>query len=230
MFTPPLKPRIKICCITTVNEAALAVRHGAAALGFVSAMPSGPGVIDEESIAAIVARVPPGVGTFLLTAEVLVAAIVAQQRRTLVHGLQLCDRLPPGAHAALRAALPGVWIVQVVHVIGEESVAEALAVAPAVDALLLDSGNPRGAVKELGGTGRPHDWALSRRIVEAVSAPVYLAGGLHPGNVAAAIARVRPFGVDVCSGVRGPAGLDEERLAAFMRAVGGTSSRPADSS
>lgn len=220
MFAPPLRPRIKICCITTAGEAALAVRHGAAALGFVSAMPSGPGVIDEESIAAIVAHVPPGVGTFLLTAEVDGAAIVAQQRRTRVNVLQLCDRLPPGDHAELRAALPGVGLVQVVHVIGEESVAEAIAVAPAADALLLDSGNPRGAVKELGGTGRTHDWALSRRIVAAVPVPVYLAGGLHPGNVAAAIAQVRPFGIDVCSGVRGPAGLVEDKLAAFVRAVG----------
>ena len=220
MFTPPLKPRIKICCITTPGEAALAVHHGAAALGFVSAMPSGPGVIDEQSIATIVAGVPPGVGTFLLTAQVEVAAVAAQQRRTRVSVLQLCDRWPPGAHAELRAALPGVGLVQVVHVIGEESVAEAVAVAAAADALLLDSGNPRGAVKELGGTGRTHDWALSRRIVDAVPVPVYLAGGLHAGNVAAAIAQVRPFGVDVCSGVRGPAGLDEERLAAFVRAAG----------
>ncbi len=230
MFTPPLTPRIKICCITTAGEAALAVHHGAAALGFVSAMPSGPGVIDEDTIATLVAGVPPGVGTFLLTAEVAVAAIVAQQRRTRVNVLQLCDRLPPGTHAGLRAALPGVGLVQVVHVIGEESVAEAIAVAQVVDALLLDSGNPRGAVKELGGTGRTHDWAVSRRIVDAVPVPVYLAGGLHAGNAAAAIARVRPFAVDVCSGVRGPVGLDAERLLAFVRAVGERPGRSADQS
>jgi phosphoribosylanthranilate isomerase len=204
----------------TAGEAALAVRYGAAALGFVSAMPSGPGVIDEESIAAIVARVPPGVGTFLLTARLEVADIVAQQRRTRVNTLQLCDRLPPGALDELRAALPGIGLVQVVHVIGEESVAEAIAVALRVDALLLDSGDPRGAVKELGGTGRTHDWALSRRIVAAVPVPVYLAGGLHAGNVGAALALVSPFAVDVCTGVRGPGGLAEERLAAFMHAAG----------
>jgi phosphoribosylanthranilate isomerase len=220
MFPPSLKPRVKICCITTAGEAALAVRHGAAALGFVSAMPSGPGVIDEQSIAAIVARVPPGIGTFLLTARQEVGAIVAQQRRTGVNTLQICDRLEPGGLAELRTALPGIGLVQVVHVVGEESVAEAIAVAPEADGLLLDSGDPRGVVKELGGTGRTHDWALSRRIVEAVSVPVYLAGGLHDGNVAAAIAVVAPFGVDVCTGVRGPAGLAEEKLAAFMRATG----------
>lgn len=211
--------RIKICCITTPEEAALAVRHGAAALGLVSAMPSGPGVISEERIAAIAAGVPPGVATFLLTSRKVAVEILAQQRRCGVSTLQLVDRVAPGVHATLRSVLPGIKLVQVIHVAGAESVEEARAVAPEVDALLLDSGNQSLPVKELGGTGRIHDWSVSRRIVEAAALPVYLAGGLTPANVGEAIRQVRPFGVDVCSGVRAGGRLDEARLAAFVAAV-----------
>ena len=122
-----------------------------------------------------------------------------------------------GAHRAIREELPDVKIVQVIHVTGDESVDEALRVAASVDALLLDSGNPKLAVKELGGTGRRHDWSLSRRIVDSSPVPVYLAGGLNAGNVAEAIETVRPFGVDICSGVRTDGKLDEAKLSAFMR-------------
>jgi phosphoribosylanthranilate isomerase len=212
--------RVKICCISSLAEAAMAVAAGASALGLVSAMPSGPGVIEEELIAEIAATVPPGVATFLLTCLEDVDAIVAQQRRCRANTLQLVDELGPGAHARLRAALPGIGIVQVIHVVGEESVEEARRVAPDVDALLLDSGNPRLAVKELGGTGRRHDWAISRRIVEGVAPrPVYLAGGLRPENAAEAIAQVGPFGLDLCSGVRTEGRLDQGKLAAFFAAV-----------
>ena len=201
------------------EEARLAVQAGASALGLVSAMPSGPGPIEEALIAEIAATVPPGVATFLLTCLEDVDAIVAQQRRCRTNTLQLVDRLPAGAHARLRAALPGIGIVQVIHVGGEESLAEAVAVAPHVDAILLDSGNQSLPVKELGGTGRVHDWQISRRIREAVSAPVYLAGGLRAENVGQAIRGVGPFGVDLCSGVRTDGRLDPEKLARFFEAV-----------
>ena len=216
--------RVKICCIASCEEAQLAVESGAAALGLVSSMPSGPGVISEPLIAAIAAAVPPGVASFLLTSQQAVNSIIDQQRRLRVSTLQLCDHLTLGTHAELRAALPGIRIVQVVHVQGEESVAEAVAVAPGVDAILLDSGNPSLAVKELGGTGRRHDWQTSRRIRAAVDVPVYLAGGLTCDNVAAAIATVEPFGVDVCSGVRTAGRLDPDKLAAFFAAVRGAAS------
>jgi phosphoribosylanthranilate isomerase len=184
-------------------------------------MPSGPGVIGEELIADIAATVPPGVATFLLTCEESPAAIVAQQRRCRANTLQLVDAVAPGAYAELRQALPGIGLVQVIHVVGDESVHEAKSVAPYVDALLLDSGNPKLAVKELGGTGRRHDWAISRRIVEAVAPkPVYLAGGLNPGNAAEAVAQVGPFGLDLCSGVRTDGRLDPAKLEAFFTALG----------
>ncbi len=216
-------PRVKICCIQSLDEARLAIRYGAAALGLVSAMPSGPGVIDESRIAAIAAQVPPPIGTFLLTSLQDAEAIIDQQRRCRTNTIQLCDALPADAYPRLRQALPGIALVQVIHVTGPASVDEAVRVAPHVDALLLDSGNPALAVKELGGTGRTHDWALSRRIVERAGVPVFLAGGLRAHNVAEAIARVRPFGVDLCTGVRVNGSLDEARLRAFMHRVAGLS-------
>jgi phosphoribosylanthranilate isomerase len=209
-------PRVKICCISSVEEARLAVECGASAVGLVSEMPSGPGVIGEELIAEIAARVPPPVATFLLTCRQDAASIVRQQRRCRTNTLQLCDRVPAEVYGELRGALPGVSLVQVVHVRGEESFEEAMAVARHVDALLLDSGDQSLAIKELGGTGRTHDWRLSRRVVEESPVPVFLAGGLTPENVAEAVETVRPFGLDVCSGVRTQGRLDAGKLRRFF--------------
>jgi phosphoribosylanthranilate isomerase len=213
----PARTRVKVCCIASVEEMRTAVECGASAVGLVSEMPSGPGVIPEELIAEIAARVPPSVATFLLTCKQDADSIVEQQRRCRVNTLQLCDRVARDVHRELRERLPGVSIVQVIHVSGEESYEEALSVAPQVDALLLDSGNQTLAVKELGGTGRTHDWRVSRSIVEAVSpVPVFLAGGLRAENVAEAVESVRPFGLDVCSGVRTGGRLDAEKLKRFF--------------
>ncbi len=215
----PLRTRVKICCIRNAEEASRAIRAGADALGFVSAMPSGAGVIPEERIPEITRTVPPGVASFLLTSKTDPAEIAAQQRRCRANTLQLVDRMPDGSHEELRRELPGVSLVQVVHVTGPGSVDEAEAVAPRVDALLLDSGNPNLAVKELGGTGRVHDWTLSRRIRQRVEVPVFLAGGLHPGNVAVAVEAVEPFGVDVCSGLRRDEKLLPDLLEDFFLAI-----------
>lgn len=182
-------------------------------------MPSGPGVIDEVTIARLTALTPPGVASFLLTSLVVADALVAQQRRLRPNTLQLVDCVPAGTHAWLRARLPGIALVQVVHVVGPQSLDEALACAEHVDAVLLDSGNPDLAVKELGGTGRRHDWAVSRRIREALPVPVFLAGGLRAENVRAAVEEVGPFGLDVCSGVRLDGQLDERRLATLVEAL-----------
>ncbi len=212
-------PRIKICCIASLDEALLAIHHGAAAVGLVSEMPSGPGPIPEPLIAEIAgALAGRPVRTFLLTSKPDATAIIAQVRRTGVNTVQICDRLAIGSYRDLRSALPGVDLVQVIHVQGERSVLEADEVVAQVDAILLDSGRPDAAVKELGGTGRTHDWSLSRRIRD-LGAPLWLAGGLRPDNVGEAIATVRPYGLDICSGVRTGGRLDPRKLAAFVNAV-----------
>lgn len=208
--------RFKVCCIEGREEAALAIAHGASALGLVSEMPSGPGVISETLIREIAASVAPAVSTFLLTSRTDPAEIADQHRRCLTTAIQLVDRVEARAYEELREALPGVRLVQVVHVTGHESLGEAVDAACHVDALLLDSGQPDSAVKELGGTGRVHDWEVSRAIRDAVEVPVFLAGGLGPDNVADAVRAVRPFAVDVCSGLRTDGRLDEAKLRAFV--------------
>jgi phosphoribosylanthranilate isomerase len=212
-------PRVKICCISSPYEAALAIAHGASALGLVSHMPSGPGVVPELQIAEIIATVPPPIATFLLTSATDAEQIIAQQHRMRPTTLQLVDHLGSDVHRALRAALPGITLVQVVHVEDEASVAYALQAAKTVDALLLDSGRLNAPVKELGGTGRTHDWSLSHRIRDDAGKPIFLAGGLRAENVAEAIRTVRPFALDLCSGVRKDGKLDATKLAAFMRSV-----------
>jgi phosphoribosylanthranilate isomerase len=218
----PVRPRVKVCCIASEEEAALAVRMGASALGLVSRMPSGPGPIPESRIRDIAETVPPAVATFLLTCETTAEPIIRQQRFCRTSTLQLVDAVQPGVHARLRDSLPGISIVQVIHVRdsdGEGALKESVAVSSSVDAILLDSGNPSLSTKELGGTGRVHDWDVSRRIRDSVDVPVFLAGGLNPGNVGKAITQVAPFAVDVCSGLRTNGTLDEAKLAAFMREV-----------
>ena len=216
-----MRTRVKICCISSVEEAQMAVSAGADALGLVSAMPSGPGVVAEEVIAAIVNVVPPAVATFLLTSQVKASEIIDQQKFCKNNVLQLVDHVDPSEHEKLRHALPGIGIVQVVHVIDEASVEQALEYAPYVDALLMDSGNPNLEVKELGGTGRTHNWDLSREIVQKAGVPVFLAGGLNPENVAKAIREVSPFGLDICSGVRSDGLLNAGKLGRFMKVVHG---------
>jgi phosphoribosylanthranilate isomerase len=213
-----MSPQVKICCISSLEEAKMAISHGAAAVGLVGNMPSGPGVISNELIAEIASQVPAHIASFLLTSETDAQAIIQHQRKVLTNTVQIVDALQAGTYAEIKVALPAVKLVQVIHVIGEESLEEALEIAPMVDYILLDSGNPNLAVKELGGTGRTHNWEISRRIVESVPVPVFLAGGLRADNVRAAIEAVQPYGLDLCSGVRTDGKLDPYKLEKFMEA------------
>ena len=214
-----MKTRIKICCISSLEEARLAVDFGASALGLVGHMPSGPGVISDPLIAKIARIVPPGVASFLLTSEMSSAGIIRHQQRVHTNTLQLVDRVSPDVYSAIRTELPAIKIVQVVHVLDETSIGQALAAAVHVDALLLDSGNPNLAIKQLGGTGRLHDWRLSRSIVEQAGIPVFLASGLNPENARRAIETVGPFGLDICSGVRSGGHLDPVKLEKFFSEI-----------
>jgi phosphoribosylanthranilate isomerase len=213
------KPRVKICCISSIEEAQTAIRFGASAIGLVSEMPSGPGVISEELIGEIAQSIPAGIDTFLLTSKQNPEAVIAQQKKTHVNTIQLVDAFPLSGYTILRQTLLGIRIVQVIHVYKEKSIQEAAAIAPYVDAILLDSGNPSLATKELGGTGRTHDWSVSRRIRDCVNVPIYLAGGLKPENILEAIEFVHPYALDVCSSVRINGYLDKQKLAAFFSKI-----------
>lgn len=198
----------------------MAIDHGASAIGLVGKMPSGPGPIPDELIASIIKTVPPPVATFLLTSETTAENIIAHHRRVYSSTIQIVDALDERNYKLIREYLPSIKLVQVIHVIDEASVDEALELSGEVDALLLDSGNPKLTIKELGGTGRVHDWKLSKQIVEQSKVPVFLAGGLNETNVKRAIETVQPFGIDVCSGVRTDGNLDRKKLEAFFKTAG----------
>jgi len=212
-----MRIRIKICCISTINEAKLAIESGTDAIGLVAKMPSGPGPIPDELIRQIAQSVPPLIGTFLLTSETSAEEIIRHHKRAHTNTIQIVDLLSVGTYSQIREALPSVKIVQVIHVIDSNSVEMAIRISDNVDALLLDSGNPNLKIKELGGTGRVHNWNLSRQIRDNAKCPIILAGGLRPENVRYAIEEVQPFAIDVCSGVRTNGALDKNKLSRFVK-------------
>ncbi|MEO7530973.1 MAG: phosphoribosylanthranilate isomerase [Sediminibacterium sp.] len=214
-----MPPRVKICCISSAEEANMAIEYGASAIGLVGNMPSGPGVISDELIFTIAQQVPPPIGTFLLTSEVSAKSIINHHQKVFTNTIQIVDALQEGNYAEIKKALPSIKLVQVIHVLDESSIDEALEISEQVDALLLDSGNPNLAVKVLGGTGRIHNWQLSKKIVSQSRVPVFLAGGLNPVNVKEAIDIVQPFGLDLCSSVRTDGKLDPQKLEAFFKAT-----------
>lgn len=213
------RPVVKICCISSVYEAITAVECGASALGLVSGMPSGPGVISDEQISGILKYVSGNISSFLLTSKITAEGIIEQHRKFNTTAIQIVDEVELNVYEKIKQSLPEIKIVQVVHVTDESSVNYAISVSQFADALLLDSGNPKKEIKELGGTGRVHNWSISRQIREVVTIPVYLAGGLNLGNVINAIETVEPYGVDLCSGVRTDGKLDIIKLKEFFNKV-----------
>lgn len=190
----------------SAEEAEMAIAAGALAVGLVGEMPNGPGPIADETIKKIAAQVHARHGdkiwTTLLTSRTDGEAIAAHVADTGVNSVQIVDDPAPGAYEVIRQVHPEIRILQVIHVEDESAIDAARFAAEGADIILLDSGKPSARERTLGGTGDTHDWLVSRKIVEAVTGPVFLAGGLNPENVKDAIQAVRPFGVDVCSGLR----------------------------
>ncbi|TBR19003.1 MAG: phosphoribosylanthranilate isomerase [Chitinophagaceae bacterium] len=213
------KVRVKICCISSIEEANMAVQYGASAIGLVGKMPSGPGVIADELIHKIAKKVPPTIATFLLTSETNSQSIIEHYKKVNTSTIQIVDALNDRQYQEIREALPSIKIVQVIHVLDENSIREAVEIAEFVDAILLDSGNPNLTTKELGGTGRTHNWDLSKKIRENIGIPIFLAGGINKDNVMQALNYVQPFGIDLCSSVRTNGQLDEKKLEAFFEAI-----------
>lgn len=216
-FVPPVK--VKVCCIASPDEARLAVSFGVAAVGMVDETPSGEGRIPVETIAEIVQAVPRTTGTFVLTVTTDVDRLEALYRTTGVNTVQLWDPLQPEEYERLREKAPGIFIAQSIHVMDDEALNAAREIARHVDALVLDSGDSEPPFRWQNPAGQTHDWELSRRISEVIHLPILLAGGLTQDNVGQAVRVVRPYGVDVCSGVRKDGRLDRSLLVAFLEAV-----------
>jgi phosphoribosylanthranilate isomerase len=216
-----MRTRIKVCCIASADEARLAIKAGADALGFICAGRAITRTIADSTVADITKMSPPGVSTFLVTNEQTADAIAAHVRRTHPTTVQILSPIDPAESARLAELEPHLRRVQVVHVESRAPLEMIPVYGPYVHTFLLDSGRPNAATPELGGTGRPHDWAVRAEFVEASQLPVFLAGGLSPSNVADAIRQIRPFGVDLCSGVRTEGRLDPRKLEAFFLAARG---------
>jgi phosphoribosylanthranilate isomerase len=211
--------KVKICCISSIEEARLAVAYGAAAIGLVGRMPSGPGIITDELIHAIAKTVPPPIQTFLLTSETTTDNIIEHHKKVNTTTIQIVDALSGREYHKIREAIPHVKLVQVIHVLDEKAVQEAIEISEWVDAILLDSGNPNLSTKVLGGTGKTHNWDLSKKIRENISIPTYLAGGINKDNIRKAIEHVQPYGIDLCSSVRTNGQLDEHKLEELFKAL-----------
>ena len=211
--------KVKICCISSIEEATLAVAYGAAAIGLVGRMPSGPGIITDELIHAIAKTVPPPTHTFLLTSETTTDNIIEHHKKVNTTTIQIVDALSGREYHKIREAIPNVQLVQVIHVLDEGSIKEAIEISEFVDAILLDSGNPNLPTKVLGGTGKTHNWDLSKKIREEISLPVFLAGGINKDNIKKAIEHVQPYGIDLCSSVRTNGQLDESKLEALFNTL-----------
>jgi phosphoribosylanthranilate isomerase len=213
--------RIKICCIANSEEASIAKSLGADAIGLVSEMPSGPGMISEFQIKQIIKKLPPFVIPVLLTSKNRAVPICDQVKYCRPRAVQLCEPLDESELKQLTQLIPGIPLIRVIHVSGQESVEEAKTYESYVNGLLLDTGQRSGPAKQLGGTGKTHDWFISAEIVKSVNVPVILAGGLNPQNVKQAVKYVKPYAVDVCSGVRSNGQLDSAKLYQFISAVRG---------
>ena len=214
-----MKVKVKICCISSIEEAALAIAHGATAIGLVGRMPSGPGIITDELIHSIAKTVPPPIDSFLLTSETTAEKVIEHHKKVNTTTIQIVDALTDRQYHKIREAIPHVKLVQVIHVLDEKAVQEAIEISEWVDAILLDSGNPNLSTKVLGGTGKTHNWDLSKKIRENISIPTYLAGGINKDNIRNAIEHVQPYGIDLCSSVRTNGQLDERKLESLFKAL-----------
>jgi phosphoribosylanthranilate isomerase len=211
--------KVKICCISSIEEARLAVAYGAAAIGLVGRMPSGPGIITDELIHSIAKTVLPPIHSFLLTSETTAEAIIEHHNKVNTTTIQIVDALSGREYHKIREAIPNVQLVQVIHVLDEGSIKEAIEISEFVDAILLDSGNPNLPTKVLGGTGKTHNWDLSKKIREKISLPIFLAGGINKDNIKKVIEHVQPYGIDLCSSVRTNGQLDESKLEELFKAI-----------
>jgi len=211
--------RVQIAGVSTLEEALEAERAGADALGFTLRLPSG--VHDELTEArarSIVNCMPPFIATVCITYVATAREAADLCRYVGVSAVQLHGDFPVQELPLLRAAMPNLKIIKAVHVTGPDTLQQARPYVRKVDALILDTYDPdtgRG-----GATGKTHDWNLSRQLVDTLQTPIILAGGLTPENVAQAVRTVRPWAVDVHTGVENPDGSRNfTRLHQFVRAA-----------
>jgi phosphoribosylanthranilate isomerase len=205
--------------MASLEEVQLAIRAGADAVGFVCATPTSVRTIDKQRVALITPLIPPPIESFLLTSELTASSIAKNVQLTGASTVQILSHISLTESKQLSELIPTIKRVQVIHVESEVTLELIDKYSPYVHSFLLDSGRPNLKTPEYGGTGRTQNWSISAEFVKKCPLPVYLAGGLTTENVSEAIRLVRPFGVDLCSGVRTNSRLDPGKLKAFIAEV-----------
>ena len=211
--------KLKICCINSHDEAKTAISAGADLLGLVADMPSGEGMIEDHKIREIAASIKSFNNSVLLTSRTDAESIIEHHKETITSHIQIVDYIDVKNYQEIRKSLPDIKLIQVVHVEDESSYSLAMNLSNYVDFILLDSGKPSAKKRTLGGTGDTHNWNISKKIVRDCSIPVYLAGGINHSNVVEAIQKVKPYGIDLCTGLRTNNKLDKNKLNVFMEAI-----------
>ncbi|QLC32948.1 phosphoribosylanthranilate isomerase [Halarchaeum sp. CBA1220] len=201
--------RTKVCGLTSAEDVAAAVEAGADALGFIVDVPvETPREVSVERAADLVAAAPPFVSTVLVTMADP-DAVPTLHDAVGTDAVQLHGDLP----AERVASLASVLDARVVKTVDADDPEVARDYDGVADALLVDSTDASGA----GGTGRTHDWTATRDLAADLDAPVVLAGGLTPANVAEAVRTVEPYAVDVASGVESAGGVkDHDAVRSFV--------------
>ena len=210
--------RIKFCGTTSPMDVQCAIDAGCDALGFIMGVThQSSDVVTPAEAAEMVRRLPPFIEPVAVTHLQGTDDLINLVRDSRCTTLQIQDAIEPSEMDTIRDALPFAKIVKAVHVIDESAIKVGKLYEPYADALILDSRTR----EKIGGTGIPHDWNISATIVANSAIPVILAGGLTPGNVAEAIRRVRPYGVDVHTGIKRDSVRDPEKTLMFAREARG---------
>ena len=205
--------RVKICGTATFADLECAVAAGADAVGFLMGITHvTQDAVTPETAAAMVATLPPFIVPVAVTHLTKPSDLIRIVELSHCTTLQIQDMVTPDDIAEVREDLPYLRIMKAVHVMDESAIATAKYFSDAADAILLDT----RTADRIGGTGITHDWNISAKIVKECSCPVILAGGLTPENVTEAVARVRPYAVDVHTGVKKNGVRDAERTRAFV--------------
>ncbi len=212
------KTRVKICGIKTLEDALAAAEAGADELGFHVGLTGARAPLEADNVAKIIAELPENVESVMVTSVTEAEQLIQLARKTGAQVIQLYGDATPETIGDVRKALPGIKVWKVLNVSDESSIEKAKEYQDSADAIALDTLNKETGVR--GGTGKTHDWNISKKIVESISIPVILAGGLNPENVADAVKTVHPYGLDVNSGVSNPDGSKNiEKVKAFVQAA-----------
>jgi phosphoribosylanthranilate isomerase len=194
-------PKIQVAGVSTLEEALFCKSVGVDAIGFTLGLPDGPhDDLTPEKTGAIVSQLPAGLLPVVITYVNSAVAACELVEITKAAAIQFHGGISEGELILFRRSCPDVRTIGRVTVSGQMSTEDAASFKPSLwDAIILDSLDPRNGRK--GATGLTHDWSISAKIVRIASVPVILAGGLNPDNVADAIRKVRPQGVDAHTGL-----------------------------